>query len=88
MDKISSETKSSIPDPSRKDGPALAPTPHISIPPIQNSPSIYFSSPFLSYKSISSPPTPRFKKPTIEIEENDVVDSDVEIQLPNPQQPL
>ena len=88
LDKISPEIDLSAPDPSGKGGPAPAPTLHTSIPPIQNSSPTHSSLPSLSYKSISPLPIPRFKKPTIEIEENDNVDSDVEMQPPSSQQPL
>ena len=79
LDKISLETELSVSDPSRKDGPTPVPTLHILISPIQNNPSTCFSSPSISYKSISSLPTLRFKKPIVKIEEDDNVDSDVEI---------
>ena len=88
LDKISSETKLLVPDSFRKDRPAPVSTSHTSNPPVQNNPLTHSSSPFLSYKSTSLPSILRFKKPTVEIEEDNDVDSDVEIQLPSPQWPL
>jgi len=85
LNKISSEIESLVSDPSRKDRPALVLILHTSIPPIQNNPPTCFSSPSLFYKLTSPPPTPRFKKPIVEIEENDDVDFDVEMQPPSPQ---
>ena len=79
LNKISPETESSMPDTFGKDGPAPVPISHISIPLIQNNPLTHSSSSSLSYKSLSLSPTLGSKKPTIEIEENDNVDSDVEI---------
>ena len=88
LDKISPETELSVSDPSGKDGPALVPTSYTPVPPIQNNPPTCSSLLSLSYKSTSLSPTPGFKKPTVEIEENDDINSDVEIQSPSPQQPL
>jgi len=85
LDKISPETELLVSNSSGKAGPALVPTPHTFIPPIQNNPSTCSSLPSLFYKSISPLPTPKFKKPIVEIEENDNVNSDVEIQLPSSQ---
>jgi len=85
LNKISPETELLVPDSSRKDGPSLVPIPHTSIPPIQNNSPTCFSSPYFSYKFISSPPTPRFKMPMVEIEEDDNIDSDVEMQPPSSQ---
>jgi len=73
LDKISPETELSVPDSSRKDEPAPVPTPHISIPPIQNNLLTCSFLPSLSYKSISPLSTPRLKKPTVEIEEAQVL---------------
>jgi len=88
LDKISPETELSVSNPSGKDGPALVPTSYTPVPPIQNNPPTCSSLLSLSYKSTSLSPTPGFKKPTVEIEENDDINSDVEIQSPSPQQPL
>ena len=79
LDRISLETESLVPNSSGKAGLALVPTSHTPIPPIQNNSSTCSSLPSLFYKSISPLPTPKFKKPTVEIEENDNVNSDVEI---------
>ena len=48
--------------------PALVPTSHTPIPPIQNNLSTCFFLSFLFYKSISSLSTSKFKKPIVEIE--------------------
>ena len=88
MDKISPETELSVSDPFRKDGPAPVPTPCTPVPPIQNNPPTCSSLLSLPYKFTSLSPTPGFKKPIVEIEKNNDIDSDVEIQSPNPQQPL
>ena len=74
LDKISPEIELLVPSSSKKDRPALVPIPYISIPLIQNNPPTFFS-----YKSPSFLPTPVSKKSTVEIEENNDVDSDVEI---------
>ena len=79
LNKISLETESLVPNSSGKARLALVPTSHTPIPPIQNNSSTCSSLPSLFYKSISPLPTPKFKKPTVEIEENDNVNSDVEI---------
>ena len=77
LDKISLEIELSVPGSSEKDRLALVPIPYIPIPLIQNnSPT---SSPFFSYKFLSSLPTLMFEKPIVEIEEDNDVDSDVEI---------
>jgi len=81
LDKTRPETESSTPNSSEKDGPAPVPIPHIPIPLIQNNPSTSSLSPPLSYKSTFSLPTPELKKPTVEIEETNDVDSDIEMQL-------
>jgi len=85
LDKISPKIKSLASDSSKKDRPTLILILHILIPPIQNNSSTYSSLPSLFYKSISLSPTPRFKKSTVEIEEDDNVDSDVEMQSLSPQ---
>jgi len=79
LNKISSETELLMPDPSRKDGPAPVPILHISISLIQNNSLTYSSSLSLSYKFISLSSTLESKKLTVEIKEDDDVDSDVEI---------
>ena len=58
LDKTSLETELLVPKSSGKDGPALVPILHTSIPPIQNNPPTHSPSP---YKSISPPPTPEPK---------------------------
>jgi len=85
LNKISPEIELLVLDPSRKDGPTLVPIPHTSIPPIQNNPPTCFSLPSFSYKLISSLPTPRFKMPIVEIEEDNNIDSDVEMKPPSSQ---
>ena len=84
MDKISLKTKLLVSNPSEKVGPTLVPTPHTSIHPIQNNSPTSSSLPSLSYKSTFSLPTPRVKKPIVEIKKNDDIDSDIEIQPPSP----
>ena len=79
LNKISSETELLMPDPSRKDGPAPVPILHISISLIQNNSLTYSSSLSFSYKFISLSSTLESKKLTVEIKEDDDVDSDVEI---------
>ena len=69
-----------IPNSYGKDGPALVYIPHTSIYSIQNNSPTHSSLLLLSYKSISLSPTPGSKKPIVEIEEDDNVDSDIEIQ--------
>ena len=88
LDKTSLETESLMSNSSKKDVLAPVSIPHTSISPIQNNSSIHSPSPFLSYKSISPSPTLEPKKFTVEIEETNDVDSDVEMQPPGPQQPL
>ena len=68
-----------MPDPFRKDKPTLVPILHTFISPIQNNSLTYSSSLSLSYKFISPSPTPGSKKITVEIKEDDNVDSDVEM---------
>jgi len=72
---------------SGKNRPASVFISHTSSLPIQNS-SLTYPSFFLFHKSPSLSPIPESKKSTIEIEENDYINSNVEIQLPSPQQPL
>ena len=84
LDKISPETKLSVSDPSGKNRPILVSILHTSIPSIQNNSLTYSFSLLLSYKSIFPLPILGSKKPIVEIEENDNVNSDVEIQLLNP----
>ena len=83
FDKTSLETESLVPNSSGKDGSAPILISHTLIPPIQNNPSTYYSS-SLSYKSIFPSPTPRPKKPIVEIEETNDVDFNAEMQLPSP----
>ena len=71
-----------MPNSSEKDGPALVPILHIPIS------STHSPSPSLSYKSTFFPPTSEPKKPIVEIGERNNVDSDIEMQLPSPQQSL
>ena len=61
---------------------------HTPIPPIQNNTSTCSLSPSLFYKSTSPPSTLKSKKPIVEIEETNDVDSDIEMQLPSSQQSL
>jgi len=77
-----------VSDSSRKDRPAPVPIPHISIPSIQNNTSTYSLSPSPFYKSTSFPSTLESRKPIVEIEETNDIDSDVEMQLSSSQQPL
>jgi len=79
LNKISPETESSVPDTSGKDGPASVPIPHILVPFIQNNSPTHSSSPSLSYKFPSPSLTLGSKKPTVKIEKNDDIDSDVEM---------
>jgi len=83
LDKISSETEPSIPDPSGKDRPAPVPIPHTLVPPIQKNLPTHSPSSSLSYKSTSPLSTPESRKPTVEIKETNDVDSNVEMQLPS-----
>jgi len=75
-------------DLSGKDGPAPVSIPHTPISPIQNNPPTCYSSLSLSYKFTSPLFTPGSKKSTIEIEETNDADSNIEMQPPSPQQPL
>jgi len=88
LDKISLEIELLASDFFRKDRPTLVLIPHTSISPIQNNPPACSSSLSLSYKSISPLSTLRFKKSIVEIEENDNVDSNIEMQPPSLQQSL
>ena len=88
LDKTSLETKLLVSNFSGKDRPALVPIPHTPIPPIQNNSLTYSPSPSLSYKYIFLPLTSRPKKPIVEIEEINNVDSDIEIRPLNPQWPF
>ena len=83
MDKISLEIELLVSDSFRKDRSTLVSIPHTSIPSIQNNPSACSFSLSLSYKFISLLSTLRFKNLIVEIEENDNVDSNVEMQLPS-----
>jgi len=86
LDKISSETELSMSSSSKKDRPTLVFILHISIPSIQNNSPTHFSLSFLSYKSLASIPIPGSKKSIVETEENNNIDSDIEIQPLSPQQ--
>jgi len=77
LDKISPEIELLVSSPSEKNKPALVPIPYIPIPLIQNNPPT--PSPSFSYKSPSFLSTPVSKKSIVKIEENNDVDSDVEI---------
>ena len=88
LDKISPETESLVLRSSSKDESALVPIPHTLIPPIQNNPSPCSSLLSPLYKSLSPLPSPVSKKPMIEIEKVDDVDSDIEMQPLSSQQPL
>jgi len=81
LDKLSLETELSVSDPFGKDEPAPVPILHILIPLIRNNSSTHSSSPSLFYKSISLSSTLRSKKPIVEIEENDDVDSNVDSNI-------
>ena len=80
LNKISPEIELSVSGSSEKDRSAPVP-----IPSIQNNSSTHFSSPFLSYKSLFSLPTPESRKPTVEIEKDNNIDSDIEMQPLSPQ---
>ena len=79
LEKISLEKKLLVSNPSRKNRPASVSISHIPIPSIQNNSPTYSSSLSLSYRSISPLPTPVSKNLIVEIEENNNVDSDVEM---------
>ena len=81
LDETRLETESLTPNSSKKYGSAPVPIPHIPIPLIQNNPSTGSLSSSLSYKSTFSPPTLEPKKPKVEIEKTNNVDSDIEMQL-------
>ena len=83
LDKISLEIELLVSDSFRKDRSTLVSIPHTSIPSIQNNPPACSFSLSLSYKFISLLSTLRFKNLIVEIEENDNVDSNVEMQLPS-----
>jgi len=80
LDETRPEIELLTPNSSEKDGSALVPISHIPIPLIQNNPSTGSLSSSLSYKSTFSPPTPEPKKPKVEIEKTNDVDSDIEMQ--------
>ena len=88
FDKISLEIELLASNSSGKDRPTPVPILHKPISPIQNNPPTHSPSSSPSYKSISPPLTPGSKKPIVEIEETNDVDSNVEIQLPSSQWPL
>ena len=77
-----------VSDSSRKDRSAPVSIPYKSIPLIQDNPSTYSFLSFLSYKFISFSLTSGSKKSIIEIEENDNVNSNIEMQLLSSQQSL
>jgi len=77
LDKISPETESLVLRSSSKDKSALVSIPHTLIPPIQNNPPPCSSLLSPLYKSLSPLPSPVSKKPMIEIEKVDDVDSDI-----------
>ena len=79
LDKISLEIKLLVLDPFEKDRSAPVPIPHTLISPIQNNLPTYFSLPSLSYKSTSFPSISESKKPIVEIENDNDIDSDIEI---------
>ena len=88
LDKTSLETELLTPNSSEKDRSAPVPIPHISTPLIQNNPPTHSPLPPLSYKSTSLLSTPESKKPIVEIEELNDIDSDIEMQPPSSQQSL
>jgi len=81
LDKISLEIELLVSDPSGKNKLALVVILHTSILSIQNNPSTCSSLPSLSYKFSSPSSILEFKKLTVEIEEDNNVDSNVKIQL-------
>jgi len=72
LDKTSPETESLVPNSSEKDESAPVLIPHTPIPPIQNNPPTH-----------SHLLTPEPKRPMVEIEETNNVNSNIEIQLPS-----
>ena len=85
LDKISPEIKLLASDPFKKDRLTLVLILYIPIPSIQNNFPTHSSSSSLSYKFVSLLSTLEFKKPTVEIKENDDIDSDIEMQSLSPQ---
>ena len=85
LDKISLEIELLVPSPFEKDKPVPVSILLISIPFIQSNYPIYSPLSSLSYKSLSFLPTLESKKPIVKIEENDNVNSDIEIQVLSPQ---
>jgi len=80
LDKISLETKSLMPGPSSKDGPAPVSILPTSIPLVQNNPHSHSLSPSISYKSLSFLPSLMPKLFLVRVEEvNDNIDTDVEM---------
>ena len=79
LDKISPETELSVSDPSGKDRTVLVSILHTPISSIQNNSLTCSSSLSLSYKFMFPLPILESKKPIVGIEENDDVDSDIEI---------
>ena len=88
LDKISLETELSVFSSFGKDRPASVFILHILIPSIQNNPSTHSPSLSLFYRFPSLSFTPGSKKPTVEVEEVDDVNSDVEMQHLSSQKPL
>ena len=80
LDKISLGTESLVPRPSDKDRPTPILIPYIPISIIQNNSPPYSPLLFFSYKSLSFLPSPVPKKPTVEVDEVNNVDSNVEMQ--------
>ena len=79
LDKISPEIELLTINVFRRDRPALVFISHTFISSIQNNSLTHSSLLSLSYKFISLSPTLGFKKPIVEIEEDDNVDFDVEM---------
>ena len=79
MDKISLKSESLISGSSKKYGLAPVPILHIFIPLIQNNPPTYSLLLFLSYKFSSLLSIPEFRKLIVKIQENDDIDSDIEM---------
>jgi len=78
LDKISPKTELTVSNPSEKDRSASVFISHILISYIQSNFLTYSFSLSLFYKSLSPLPILKFKKPTVEIEEVDNVDSNIE----------